>query len=384
MPATQTLTDQLKRKARAIGFDAVGIARVQAYPHADAFREWLERGMHATMAYIPRSEEKRLDPEQVVPGARSIVAVAKLYRTQDIPHDLRDDRERGVISRYAWGDDYHDIVKEQLNELRTWLEERSDAPFDSRVYVDSGPVLEREVAMLAGLGWIGKNTMLMSRELGSYFFLGEIITTLGLVADEPVTDHCGSCTKCLDACPTDAFPAPYTLDARKCLSYLTIERKGEIPAEYRELAGNHIFGCDICQEACPWNRKAPLADDTEYRPREGLVTPALAPLMGMSDEAFRERFRGSPLKRPKRRGLLRNVAVALGNTCDPDAIPALEAGLSDAEPLVRRHVAWGLGRIGGKRAQEALRRAGAAEDDADVLAEIDDALQQAPQEEETR
>ncbi|MBT5712386.1 tRNA epoxyqueuosine(34) reductase QueG [Candidatus Poribacteria bacterium] len=384
MPATEALTDQLKREARAIGFDAVGIARVQPYPHADAFRAWLGRGMHGTMAYIPRSEEKRLDADKVVPGARSIVSVAKLYRTQDIPDDLRDDRERGVIARYAWGDDYHDVMKEQLNELRAWLEERSAAPFDSRVYVDSGPVLEREVAMLAGLGWIGKNTMLMSRDLGSYFFLGEIITTLGLVADEPVTDHCGSCTKCLDACPTDAFPEPYKLDARKCLSYLTIERKGEMPAGYRELAGDNIFGCDICQEVCPWNRKAPLTDDPEYQPREGLVAPELAPLMAMSDEAFRERFRGSPLKRSKRRGLLRNVAVSLGNTCDPDAVPALEAGMADAEPLVRRHAAWALGRIGGKGAEEALRRARTGEGDADVLAEIDDALTQGSQQEDDR
>lgn len=373
---TEGLEARLKSKARAIGFDAAGVARVGAYPHADAFRDWLRGGMQGEMDYVPRSEDKRLDPTLALPGARSIVSVAKLYRTQDIPGDLRDDRERGVISRYAWGDDYHDVMKDQLNELRSWLQEQEPGAFDSRVYVDAGPVLEREVGMLAGLGWIGKNTMLMSRELGSYFFLGEIVTTLDLAADEPVTDHCGSCTKCLDACPTDAFPEPYVLDARKCLSYLTIERRGEMPVEYRELAGDQIFGCDICQEVCPWNRKAPLAEDAEYQPRDGLVAPKMTPLMAMTDDAFRERFRGSPLKRSKRRGLLRNVAVSLGNAGNPDAVPALEIGLSDAEPLVRRHAAWALGRVGGKPAEEALRRARTAENDADVLSEIDDALAQ--------
>jgi epoxyqueuosine reductase len=384
MSALDTLTDRLKSKARAVGFDAVGVARVGAYPHADAFQEWLRNGMHGEMGYIPRAEDKRLDPTLVVEGARSIVSVAKLYRTQDNPDDLRDDRDRGVISRYAWGDDYHDVMKDQLNELRGWLEEASDAAFDSRVYVDAGPVLEREVGALAGLGWIGKNTMLMSRELGSYFFIGEIITTLDLTPDAPVTDHCGSCTKCLDACPTDAFPEPYVLDARKCLSYLTIELKGEMPVEYRELAGDHIFGCDICQEVCPWNRKAPVTQDAEYQPRDGLVAPELAPLMETTDEAFRERFRRSPIKRSKRRGLLRNVAVSLGNTGNPDAVPALEVGLSDAEPLVRRHAAWGLGRIGGKAAEEALSLARTTEDDADVLCEIDDALAQGTRPEEAK
>jgi epoxyqueuosine reductase len=381
MPTSATLTGRIKSKARDVGFDAVGVARVQAYPHADAFRAWLRQGMHGEMGYIPRREAERLDPAEVVPGARSIVSVAKLYRTQEIPADLRDDPTRGVISRYAWGDDYHDVMSGQLKELRAWIEDESETSFDSRVYVDSGPVLEREVAMLAGLGWIGKNTMLMSRELGSYFFLGEIITTLDLEADAPVTDHCGSCTKCLDACPTDAFPEPYVLDARKCLSYLTIELKGAIPDEHREDVGDQVFGCDICQEVCPWNRKAPVVDDATYQSRPGLVAPELPPLMHTTDEAFRERFRRSPLKRTKRRGLLRNVAVALGNTGSPDALPALEHGMSDPEPLVRRHVAWALGRIGGKRAEDALRDALALEDDADVAAEIDSALTREPQQE---
>ena len=381
MPTSTDLTDRIRAEALAIGFDAVGVARVQAYPHAGAFQEWLRQGMHGEMAYIPRREAERLDPTEVVPGARSIVSVAKLYRTQEIPDDLRDDSTRGVISRYAWGDDYHDVMSGQLKELRAWMERESDTTFDSRVYVDSGPVLEREVAMLAGLGWIGKNTMLVSRELGSYFFLGEIITTLDLEADAPVTDHCGSCTKCLDACPTRAFPEPYVLDARKCLSYLTIEQKGAIPAEHREAVGSQVFGCDICQEVCPWNRKAPMGGDATYEPRPGLVAPELAPLMRTTDEDFRERFRRSPMKRTKRRGLLRNVAVALGNTGSADALPALEHGMSDPEPLVRRHVAWALGRIGGERADDALRRARAVEKDTDVRAEIDNALtRRAPQE----
>ena len=309
MPTSATFTDRIKRKARDIGFDAVGVARVQEYPHADALREWLRQGMHAEMAYIPRREAERLDPTKVVPGARTIVSVAKLYRTREIPTDARDDPTRGVISRYAWGDDYHDVMGAELKALRAWIEDASDEPFESRVYVDSGPVLEREVAMLAGLGWIGKNTMLMSRELGSYFFLGEIITTLDLDPDAPVTDHCGSCVKCLDACPTDAFPEPYVLDARKCLSYLTIELKGAIPEGHRDGVGDQVFGCDICQEVCPWNQHhAQSSADPAVQPREWILNSTANEMASWSDDTWSERLRASALRRIKPWMWRRNLA----------------------------------------------------------------------------
>jgi epoxyqueuosine reductase len=364
----------MKRQALSLGFDAVGVAPIAPYPHADFFREWLARGWHGEMAYLDRNADKRLDPRQVMPDARSIVCLAKVYRTQDIPDEVRQRPSRGIISRYAWGDDYHDVLGAQARRLRDWIRQNGGEGADGRAYVDTGPVLEREAAMLAGLGWIGKNTMLLSRELGSYFFLAEIITNVAFEPDAPTTDHCGTCRRCLDACPTQAFPEPYVLDARRCISYLTIERKGAIPVEFREAIGNHVFGCDICQEVCPWNRKAPLADNAEYAPRDGLLAPKLVSLMGMDEEEFRRRFRASPVKRAKRRGLLRNVAVALGNSHDERAVPALAKGLDDAEPLVRAHAAWALGQIGGERARARLLRAANNETEPDVQKAIQAAL----------
>ncbi|MDA1190471.1 MAG: tRNA epoxyqueuosine(34) reductase QueG [Candidatus Poribacteria bacterium] len=364
------LTTRLKARALELGFDAVGITPITPYPHADAFTRWLENGYHGEMAYLERNAERRLDPREVVRDAQSIVCLLKCYRTDEIPEDLLNDRTRGIFSRYAWGDDYHDVIGKSLKRLYEWIETDAEDAVEGRVYVDAGPVLEREAAAFAGLGWIGKNTMLLNRAHGSYFFLAEIITNVAFTPDAPTTDHCGSCTKCLDACPTDAFPSPHVLDATKCISYLTIEQKGAIPKELREGIGNRVFGCDICQEVCPWNRKPELWEDEASRPREGSVAPPLVELMGLDDEGFRERFRKSPIKRTKRRGLLRNVAVALGNAGDRAAVPALIAALGDDEPLVRAHAAWALGRIGGEDTVRALRSALEREDDPDVCAEI--------------
>jgi epoxyqueuosine reductase len=278
---------------------------------------------------------------------------------------------RGQIARYALGDDYHDVMLARLKALLAEIRARYGEELPGRAYVDSGPLLERDLAQRAGLGWWGKNTNLLHRHLGSYFFLGALLLGLELEPDVPTTAHCGTCTRCLDACPTQAFIAPYLLDARRCISYLTIELKGPIPRELRPLIGDWIYGCDICQEVCPWNRKAPPTREPAFQPREGLSAPELIPMLAMTDEEFRARFRGSPIQRTKRRGLLRNVAVALGNARDPAAVPALRAALErDPEPLVRGHAAWALGRIGGPAARAALRAAAATETDAYVSEEI--------------
>jgi epoxyqueuosine reductase len=246
-----------------------------------------------------------------------------------------------------------------------------------RWYVDTGPILEREVAWRAGLGWPGKNTNLINRQLGSWLFLGVILLNRELACDEPATAHCGTCTRCLDACPTGALVAPGLLDSRRCISYLTIELRGAIPRDLRPLMGTHIFGCDICQAVCPWNRKAPVASEPAFQPRAGFTAPELIPLLSLSEGEFRTQFRESPIRRAKRRGFLRNVAVALGNLRDPRAIPALAMALHDAESLVRAHVAWALGRIGGLKAQEVLRAGLASEGDAEVRQEILQALREA-------
>jgi len=370
------LTRRLKETAFRLGFNAVGIAPVEPSPNAAFVRDWLARGYHGTMDYLARNVEKRLNPARVFPSARSIVCLATLYRTGDIAPELASKPSRGLVSRYAWGDDYHEVLVERTNRLLDWLRQHGGEGADGRVYVDTGPLLERELAARAGIGWIGKNTLVLNRKLGSYFFLSEIITNVALEPDAPTTDHCGSCRRCLDACPTNAFPEPYVLDASKCLSYLTIELKGAIPEEYRASLGNWIFGCDICQEVCPWNRKAPLSEEAAFTPRGGLPAPRLSALMALTAEGFRRLFRKSPLKRAKRAGLLRNVAVALGNSRDPRAIPALKRGLADAEPLVRLHSAWSLGKMGGEDAREALRTAAASETNPDVYSAIADALQQ--------
>jgi epoxyqueuosine reductase len=280
----------------------------------------------------------------------------------------------GWISRYAWGQDYHTVLGDMLKALVTFIRDLEGSDVQARWYVDTGPILERELAWRAGLGWPGKNTNLINRRLGSWLVLGAILLNRDLVYDAPASAHCGACTRCLVACPTGALLGPGVLDARRCISYLTIELRGPIPRELRPLMGTHIFGCDICQAVCPWNRRAPVSSAPAFLPRAGFAAPELMPLLRLSEDEFRARFRGSPVTRTKRRGLLRNVAVALGNLRDPRAVPALETALHDAEPLVRGHAAWALGRIGGSGVPQALHAALSGERDAAVREEMTVAL----------
>jgi epoxyqueuosine reductase len=284
---------------------------------------------------------------------------------------------KGWISRYAWGDDYHELIKDKLDALLDTIRRIYNAPVEGKAFVDSGPVLERDFAGLAGVGWIGKNTHLISPDRGSWFFLGELFLSIPLAYDRPIRDRCGKCDLCLKACPTGAFVGPYLLDARRCISYLTIELKGFIPRHLRPLIGNHIFGCDICQEICPYNVRARPTMEKAYAPRKGLHAPDLIPLLSLDEEEFRQRFRGSPILRAKRRGLLRNVAVALGNTKSREAVPALIQALDDRESLVRGHVAWALGQIGSPEAVRALEKRLDIENDRAIRLEIEDAITEA-------
>ena len=369
-------SEKIKEEAQRLGFNLVGISPVELPPHEESFAKWLRKGLGGELGYLKRTEELRRDPRKLVPWAASVVSVGMNYYTQN-PRPPIEDGAKGWISRYAWGDDYHDLVKNRLESLLDKFKEISPEPVTGRAFVDSGPVLERDIAGIAGIGWIGKNTQLISPRRGSWFFLGELFLSSELAYDRPIKDRCGQCDLCLKACPTGAFVGPYILDARRCISYLTIELKGVIPIHLRPLIGNHIFGCDICQEVCPYNVKATPTEEEAFSPREGLYVPELIPLLSLSEEEFRHRFRGSPILRAKRRGFLRNVAVALGNLKKEEAIPALIQALADQEPLVRRHVAWALGQIGSFKSLTALQKRLIVEPDLDVKKEIEEAIKQA-------
>ena len=363
----------IKNEAQRLGFELVGISPVQAPPHEEAFAQWLRKKFHGHLDYMERTELLRRDPRLLVPWAVSIISVGMNYYTP-FKRLTPPQRGRGWISRYAWGDDYHEIIRVKLEALLIFLRDIGGQTVEGRAFVDSAPILERDFAGTAGIGWIGKNTQLISPKKGSWFFLGELFTSLPLSYDQAIRDRCGQCELCLKACPTGAFIGPYLLDARRCISYLTIELKGFIPRHLRPLIGNHIFGCDICQEVCPYNVKASSTDEPSYLPRRGLYAPDLIALLSMDREEFRRRFRGSPILRAKRRGFLRNVAVALGNNAAPEAVPALIKALNDEEPLVRGHVAWALGRIGTSEALAALRKKFLSEDSPEVKTEIEVAL----------
>ena len=340
--AGEEVSDRVKALARETGFDLVGIASAEAPPELAFFAEWIAKGYAGEMSYLTSQAERRSDARQAFPWARSVIAVALQY---DTPHPYSVEREENAwISRYAWGDDYHEVIGALLDRLVTRMQSEL-GPFQARAYADTGPIVERAYAAAAGIGAWGKNTCLLHPEHGSWFFLGEVVTDLALTPDAPRPDMCGSCTACLDACPTDAFPAPYVLDATRCISYLTIEVKGAIPEERRAGLGRHVFGCDICQDVCPWNRKRRHHGGAGFEPRQGLLSPELAELAGLDDEGFRERFRGSAVKRAKRRGLLRNVAVALGNSGDERHRPLLESLARDADDVVREHARWALRRL---------------------------------------
>ncbi|MFQ6013936.1 MAG: tRNA epoxyqueuosine(34) reductase QueG [Anaerolineae bacterium] len=371
-----SLTGNIQERAGELGFDLVGIAHAEPSAYGGRYARWLENGYAGEMEYLRRDVSRRLDPGELLPGVRSIVSVGLNYFSPDPVETHKMASPVGLISRYARGEDYHRVLNFKLSQLLAFIKREADQEVRSKVYVDTGPLLEREIANRAGLGWFGKNTNLINPEQGSWFFLGEILLDLELVHDTLwPADHCGTCTRCLEVCPTKALVVPYTLNASRCISYLTIELKGSIPQELRPFIGNWVFGCDLCQEVCPWNQRfARPTAEMALRPREGLAAPELLSLLGIGEEEFRVKFRKSPIKRAKRRGLLRNVAVALGNSRDEAAIPALRRALSDPEPLVRGHAAWALGRIGGKRARRALEEAFGREADAEVRGEIWNAL----------
>ena len=342
-PATRAA--RARTLAVEAGFDLAGVADAAAPPELAFFAEWITRGHAGEMAYLTSQREKRSDLRTAFPWARSVLSVGLQYDTE-APYSTDSPRDRGWIARYAWGDDYHDVMKGMLERLRATLAAEM-GPMESRVYVDTGPVVERAYAAAAGLGAWGKNTCLLHPEHGSWFFLGEVITDVFMEPDAPRPDMCGTCTACLDACPTGALPAPYVLDATRCISYLTIEVKGSIPEDRRAGIGRQVFGCDICQDVCPWNRRRRHAGGDSFTAREGLVAPELPALAeaALDAEAFRARFRRSPLRRAKRRGLLRNVAVALGNSGDAAGRPILERLAADEDPVVREHAAWSLSRV---------------------------------------
>jgi epoxyqueuosine reductase len=335
------MKDALVALANELGFDACRIARCQEPPHRDAFGRWLADGFAGEMAWLERNRARRTDPQAVLPGARSVIVLALNYWQGGPAPSPR-------IARYAWGEDYHDLMLERLRRLDAFLQECGGT---QKCYVDTGPMLERDFAALAGVGWHGKSTMLISRNLGAWFFLGEILTTLDLEPDAPEPDRCGRCTRCIDACPTHAITEPHRVDARKCISYLTIELKGSIPVELRPLIGDRIYGCDDCLAACPWNRFAQTSREAAFAARPETTGMTLRDYLALSEDAFRALFRKSPIKRIKRRGFLRNVCVALGNVGNEEDLPALERAAEDPEPLIAEHARWAIGRIRAAAAQ---------------------------------
>ena len=401
-------TQTIKEYGYSLGFDIVRITSAEAFPEAESvIKERIAQGL---MDGLPWFTAERADvschPDALLPGAQSIIALAMSYLSripEDSEHDSHNGGPRGSISRYAWGDDYHEIIKPKLQQFAAWLREYAASEVndvETRLFVDTGRMVDRAVAQRAGLGWYGKNTTILTKGWGSWVFLAEIVTNLPLRNNEihpydpPLKANCGSCEICLHACPTQALPAPYVLDNTRCISYLTIELRGSIPLELRPLMGNLIFGCDICQQVCPVNKIAekrlgldnesskgtaqPLQfhPRAEFQPRPSIGSnPELIPLLSLTEEDFRRQFRLSPIRRTKRRGLLRNVCVALGNSGDIRAVPALIAALHDSESLVRGHAAWALGRIGGEQAKQALNEAQHSEQDFEVQKEIRCALE---------
>jgi len=335
-----SITDKIKTRAFELGFDLIGISPAQPARTANFYADWLARGFAGEMGYLHRHLEKKKDPRILLPGARSVISLGMNYFTFNIPEEIRQDASKGIISRYAWGADYHDIIQRKLKNLLTFMKSEVGREIQGKAYVDTGPILEREAANNGGIGWFGKNTNLINPKLGSWFFLAEILVDVELEYNEtPIKDRCGKCTRCIDACPTGALVAPYTLDSRRCLSYLTIELKGSIPEDLRPLMGNHILGCDVCQNVCPWNRKAKPTNERGFWPKAEYLSaaPDLLSLMELSDVEFQERFKHSPIKRAKRSGFLRNVAVALGNwERSGNKLPpaVLTQALRDSEPSV--------------------------------------------------
>jgi epoxyqueuosine reductase len=332
--------------AAECGFDLGGVTTASAEPDFDRFRHWVDRGLAGEMGYLTDHRAAiRNHPEQLLPGAQSVICLGLIYNGPEPRSIDLGDSERAWISRYAWGDDYHDLLRRKIELLRRRLLETER--FESRICVDTAPLLERSLANHAGLGWIGKNTCLINQRLGSWFFLGELLTTLAIEPDSAPPDRCGTCTRCIDACPTAAIvPSPdgrFELDARLCISYFTIELRGGIPEEHRASMGNHVFGCDICQDVCPWNRRASETREPAFQPRE--FAPELERLAAITESEFRTMFRGTPVSRAKYRGFLRNVAIAMGNSGLEKFREPLEKLAVSPDPVVAEHAQWALGRL---------------------------------------
>ncbi len=381
------LAQALKSEARRVGFDMAGVVPATPARRLDAYLAWIEAGRHGSMGYMARPDrvERRLDPSRILPGVQSIVCVGLGYATLALPEAVAADPARGRIANYAWAADYHDVMTPRLEALADWLAARVAGPVANRVYVDTGAILERDHAEAAGLGFTGKNTMLIGPRRGSWFFLGELLTTAALTPDVPAARQpsCGSCRRCLDACPTGAFPVPYVLDARRCISYLTIERKGWIPGALRPLMGNWIYGCDICQDVCPFNRFAPPSLEPAFWAASiEAMAPPLEDLLALDREAFAARYAHGPIRRLGWERFLRNVCVAAGNWGNEQAVHGLVRLLATDAPLVRGHAAWALGRVGvtettaarAGAAKAAMQNALAGETDERVREELQGAL----------
>lgn len=366
-----TLSSRIRQEALRLGFFKVGIAPAGPLPHDEHFRTWLREGFHGEMRYMERQAPKRRDPSLILADARSLLVLALNYHTGDM---LSDAPLKGRISRYAWGNDYHATIKNRLERLLAFI--RSQEPSAHGLcYVDTGPIMEKVWGAQTAFGWMGKHTNLITRDQGSWFFIGIILLDIELEYGRKGKDFCGKCSRCIKACPTGAIVAPYVVDARLCISYLTIELRGPIPRRLRTLIGNRIYGCDDCQEACPWNRFAIATPEKEFNPKEGNLMPDLIPLARITAEQFNNRFKSSPVRRATRDGFVRNVVVALGNSGESETVPALEGALRDASPLVRAHAAWALGQIATACARRILESARAEEAEAMVLEEINDALE---------
>lgn len=371
----------LQQRASDLGFNFAGVTRAEPSPYLDAYQRWIDAGMQGSMNYMARPDRviRRQDLNVILPGVQSLIMVGLDYRPLiDAQSEaVLADQARGRIASYAWGLDYHDILTPRLEQLAQWLQEQTGSA--SRVYVDTGAVLERSHAMQAGMGFTGKNTMLINPRRGSYFFLGEILTTLEFDAYD--TPHrptmCGNCTRCLNACPTDAFPQPYVLDARRCISYLTIEHKGWIDRELRPLMGNWVYGCDVCQDVCPWQRFMLPTTEAAFMPVDvNRIAPPILDLLALDEAEFKQRFAGSAIIRIKRDRLVRNACIAAGNWRNEAAIPALTRLLDDASPIVRGHAAWALWQIGGDAMQRTLKAVYERESDVEVRGELESLLKQ--------
>jgi epoxyqueuosine reductase len=341
-------SNAIKDRARELGFDLCGVAPADAFPELAFFRQWIDRGYAGTMGYLPRSAERRSDVRKVWPSALSVIVTGTLYNCGHPYSTERHDPTRGEVARYAWSPDYHHVIGGRLDALLAWMKAQHPEPFDARAYVDTGPVQERVYAQYAGIGWIGKNTCVINPELGSWLLLGVIVCSLPLEPGTPSLDQCGTCTLCLEACPTGAFAAPHELDATKCLSYLTIEYRGSIPEAQREAIGNHLFGCDICQEVCPWNASPMTFGDPSWSSRQHLNVAVLIDLWRRTDDALAAFIGDTPMTRAGVTGLRRNLAVALGNSGDDRALEALDEPATDGtrrDPLIIEHVQWAKERL---------------------------------------